>query len=295
MPKSALVTVLCGSLASGLAAAEQTACQAGKDRVLSYVGGVAGFRPNENFIREWRREAPATLVGAPQFIETLSFNGDDAALTYDYEIDARREAPGAAPDDAVHNLNGRGKIGAAAYIQSYWDRDDKTLMAHIRCNDTRRPEGDCRIGFEDARRLGTIAADGPVIVLFIEGDAPSDICIQSLGAPGPWRLVLDGAASEAIVTPCAGRAQAEAFVSAGAAQAVMPSTFAHNKGEPVANTLRGDDIAAALAFTAYVRKLNYARTPAQTAWLDDLVAGSKAAFAKAGDALNPCTPQEPPT
>lgn len=296
MPKSALAAACCALVAGGIAAAAEPAvCRAGEDKVLSYAGGVAGFRPDENFIREWRREAPAGLVGAPRYIETLRFNGDDAALTYDYQLDDRRAAAGAAEDDYVHNAEGRRKTGATAYIQTFWNRDDKTLMAHIRCNDARRPEGDCRIDFDDARRLGMGGADGPVVALFLEADAPADLCALPFGPTGPWRLVLDGVAAPVIESPCAGRALAEAFVKAETAEARMPSTLDPDTGKEVVNRLGGADIAAARDLAAYVRTLNYARTPDQATWLDALIAESKTAFAKAGDNLRACTNREPPT
>lgn len=295
MSRIAFIAIAAMALGSPADAADQTVCRSNKERAISYTGGVDGFRPGENFIREWVRETSKIMVGAPQFYEKLRFNGDDAAFTYSYEIDDRRPKSGAPEDDKVHAIDGRTQTGAPAYIQTFWERDEKTLMAHILCNDARRQEGDCRIGFEDARRLGVITAEGPVVVLFMEGSEAADVCIQPLGEPGPWRLILDGAASPKVETPCAGRALAAAFAKAGTAEAAMPSTFEHNKGEIVTNTLHRDDIQAALDLAAYVRQLNYARTPEQSAWLDGLIADSKAAFAKAGDDLRDCTVREPPT
>jgi len=284
------------ALTGAASAVEITVCSSQRGtRLISYAGGVEGFRPNENFIREWVRESGTPIIGAPQHYDIQRFNGDDAALTYDYAIDGRRVELGAPQDDKVHIPDGRTEIGAKAYIQTYWDNDVKTLMAHILCNDTIRPEGDCRIGFEDARRLGAGNANGPVVTLFLDAATPSNICAGMASGRGRWWVVLDGVKSDVVEGACGGPELAKAFTTAGSATAVMISTYDYNKGEEVTNALKGSDITAAVALANHVRTLNYEPSPEQTAWLEALVAASKAAFGAAGDNLRPCTVQEPPT
>lgn len=296
MPRIFITLLATAALIGAASAEDMTVCsrQEGQ-RLLSYTGGITGFRQNETFVREWVREAGTAIIGAPSYYDIQRFNGDDDMLTYDYAIDGRRTKAGAPEDDEVHNADGRQEIGAKAYIQTFWNRDDKTLMAHIICNDTRRPEGDCRIAFQDARRLGSGGADGPVVSLFLQADAPVDVCASLLGERGAWWLVLDGVKSNVVDGACGGADLAQAFASAGHVEAVMISPYDYNKGKEVTNTLTGPDIATARDLAGYVRRLNYAPSPDQTAWLEGLVAASKAAFAAAGDTLRTCTAQEPPT
>lgn len=291
-------TLALSSLLAASAAAEtggQVVCRANDDMVLSYTGGVDGFRPNENFIREWRREPPNAIITAPRYIEGLRFNGDDAELTYDYTVDDRSKTATDPADDHVHAIDGKTRAGARAYVQTYWERDDKTLMAHIACNDAGSPAGDCRIGFEDARRIGRGSADGPVVDLFLRDGKPHDVCITSMGERGPWWLEFDGVKSPVIESPCAGLDIAEVFAKATTIKAVTPSTFEHNKGQELVNTLTGEGVAAARSLSDYVRALSYAPSPERKAALDQLVAQSKAAFAANSETIRQCTNREPPT
>jgi hypothetical protein len=285
--------------AAAAAPGEITLCRReSQDLVMSYQK-VDGFRQGENFIREFQRKAPDSPIAPPVYVETLRFNGDDAHYTYEYQLpDGTKPAPAAA-DDLVHVFGGRTEWGITGFLKTHWEREPKTVMAYLRCNALQAPGGDCRIDFDDSRRLGTEWGQGPAVALFLDGATPRDICIEGVGLItaefSSWWLTLDGVKQTAVTTACAGPELAAAFVAAKTVEAAMVASGDYRNGETLTATIGAPDIQAAIDFSVYLRGLVYQPTPEKTAWLKALVDASKAAFAAAGDDLRACTVQEPPT
>lgn len=294
--------VLAGS-AGAAAPGEFVVCERERLGVwLSYVAPVEGFRPGENFIREFVRKVSENLpiVAVPVYFDRLRFNGDDAEHSWDYALDDGQTAAPADPQqDSVHVLGGRVTKGATGHLKSYWEIEKPTLMAHVACNDLARPEGDCRIDFDDARRSGVgEEATGPAVALFLDGGRPARVCVESVGIGSAeftsWSLTLDGENLAAASEVCIEGEAAARFANAGEARISMVAAGDYRGGETLSQVLRGKDIAATLAFAEYLRRLAYQPSAERTEWLAKLVADSKAAFAKAGDTLRPCRTDEPP-
>ncbi len=291
---TALVPLTAGAAVPG----EITLCKRNA-MVMSYATVADGFRPGEIFIREFWRKAPDTPIAAPTYLEILRFKGSDAQHGYNYKLDDGSKPAPAPADDLVHVFGGRTEWGITGYLETHWQREPKTVMAYLRCNALQAPGGDCRIDFDDARRLGADWGQGPAVALFLDGATPREICIEGVGLIpaefSSWWLTLDGVKQAEVTTPCAGPELAAAFVGAKTVEAAMVASGDYRKGETLTATIGAPDIKTAIDFSIYLRGLVYEPTAEKAAWLKGLVDASKAAFAAAGEDLRACTTSEPPT